>query len=587
MWTDNKPYPLHLQQESVMQLLALASDEDAYVADRAGDALSEIAVGKELANTLVAALADQPERAAVLLTAVELPFHPGADVVAGLRSWSTHDHLPLRQAAILQSAACAPAQLHDVIADALQDTRLEVQQTAARAVVQACETWINHAGDNSPKSKPAVVEQSRTTPTDVAATRDAFQAGVLQPAWMQEWKLPLFYLMRDSEPMCQLQAAMALVPMGQEDEVRPVIEGLLPEFPEQISQVIDVVSWFSEQSLVQLGSMCVEFADGFELRDQLGDALAETCELAAVDVLLALVKQSERDGQPADRTKAVLTNLQQLHQCMSTRSEQDVMHTTAGFVQRLESEIIARTEMQKLVVMLSLAKISPAQARSIARSIAHNDDESERLRVDAFRIQLVLSEPANADQLALARLMEGASTEIMHVALTGLIHGQDVLDPLHRNDIAFHITNDAVDFPRAAERYAGQSSPIEVRLPTLLSSERAEKLLSSTDERIRTHAHYALTILGDEGHLGSVIDMWQAHPSELAWRWAAIRAIVSVGDDQYVPILERIYEQLRPDTNEMRLFYWTISQLEGTQALALRRRIRREVTMDQLRWQSH
>jgi len=61
------------------------------------------------------------------------------------------------------------------------------------------------------------------------------------------------------------------------------------------------------------------------------------------------------------------------------------------------------------------------------------------------------------------------------------------------------------------------------------------------------------------------------------------RAVVALDDDARVPVLEEVYENLSANGLDPKEFYWTIRALDGPRALRLRRIMRAEHGMENLR----
>jgi hypothetical protein len=84
--------------------------------------------------------------------------------------------------------------------------------------------------------------------------------------------------------------------------------------------------------------------------------------------------------------------------------------------------------------------------------------------------------------------------------------------------------------------------------------------------------------------LDRLLDYWKQMKSDDEWNKLAYEAISAGDDAKYVPILEQIYETFhKEESHLMRDFYWSIRTMHGPEILKLRKRIRDEVGMDQLR----
>ena len=82
--------------------------------------------------------------------------------------------------------------------------------------------------------------------------------------------------------------------------------------------------------------------------------------------------------------------------------------------------------------------------------------------------------------------------------------------------------------------------------------------------------------------LALLIQYWREHQAtDKAWQRLVYRAIAALNDDEQTPVLEDIYHS--HERYEMRELYWTIRGMTGPKALELRKQMRKEVGMENLR----
>jgi hypothetical protein len=88
--------------------------------------------------------------------------------------------------------------------------------------------------------------------------------------------------------------------------------------------------------------------------------------------------------------------------------------------------------------------------------------------------------------------------------------------------------------------------------------------------------------LGEPAGLTPLVKQWRADESSL-WTPLVYHAIASLDDASQAAVLVEIYEGSEHNALNVRDFYWTIRSMTGPKLLELRKRIRDEVGMDQLR----
>jgi hypothetical protein len=111
-------------------------------------------------------------------------------------------------------------------------------------------------------------------------------------------------------------------------------------------------------------------------------------------------------------------------------------------------------------------------------------------------------------------------------------------------------------------------------------------LLKSDDPRIAAQAGYLLALLGRDEGLPALLAFWRTKAAgDTSWMRLVYRAITSLNDGAQVPVLREIYGRLHTDNHSQYLgeFYWTIRSMRAQEVLPLRKTIRDEVGMQNLR----
>jgi hypothetical protein len=112
-------------------------------------------------------------------------------------------------------------------------------------------------------------------------------------------------------------------------------------------------------------------------------------------------------------------------------------------------------------------------------------------------------------------------------------------------------------------------------------------LLKDDDPDTAAAAGYLLALLGESDGLDAVLRRWRsADADDSEWPLRVAAAISALDDPTKVPVLEEIYKKLaasRNGTYYLKQFYWTIRSMHGSEVLKLRKKMRDEVGMDNLR----
>ena len=97
-------------------------------------------------------------------------------------------------------------------------------------------------------------------------------------------------------------------------------------------------------------------------------------------------------------------------------------------------------------------------------------------------------------------------------------------------------------------------------------------------------AFLAVWLFGDRLAWQQLLGAWkQRRKNDVTIDRLVYRAVAELDDETLTPILAAIYEELKDNHSEIKEFYWTIRSLSGPEILKLRKRIRDDVGMDQLR----
>jgi hypothetical protein len=117
-----------------------------------------------------------------------------------------------------------------------------------------------------------------------------------------------------------------------------------------------------------------------------------------------------------------------------------------------------------------------------------------------------------------------------------------------------------------------------------LKAEDLRPLLKDGEPRFAAYAGYLLALLGEPEGLEPLVRHWREQRTDESWRRLVYTAVAALADDNRTNLLEEVYRTFgREDVQPVRQFYWAIRGMEGPNALRLRKLIRHEIGMENLR----
>jgi hypothetical protein len=122
--------------------------------------------------------------------------------------------------------------------------------------------------------------------------------------------------------------------------------------------------------------------------------------------------------------------------------------------------------------------------------------------------------------------------------------------------------------------------------PAGLKAEGLKALRPSVDASFVPMVDYLLCLCGDASGFAPLAADWRSHhQQEDNWTSMVYRAAAVLNDDSLTPTLEEIYHSFPDKTNSwpLKKFYWTIRTMTGPKVMELRKQMRDEVGMNNLR----
>jgi hypothetical protein len=235
------------------------------------------------------------------------------------------------------------------------------------------------------------------------------------------------------------------------------------------------------------------------------------------------------------------------------------------------------TDWTRAVALKVLAAASSSEAVEVARPIFEDTTLSELLRRNALHCLLLCMSGSTSQRTAVA-VLSTHELEMRRLAMTYLARGGEHIGYSQHDLIPLYM-------PGSFIPPDSNSQPTIPKVPAGMDQALLEQLVKDADPEFVAYAGYFMTLHGDSAGLTPLLRYWRekgARDSE--WSKLVYRGIAAIDDDSNTPVLEEIYNRLDPeDASEAKALYWTIRTMDGPQVLKLRKRIRDEVGMENLR----
>ena len=229
--------------------------------------------------------------------------------------------------------------------------------------------------------------------------------------------------------------------------------------------------------------------------------------------------------------------------------------------------------------MTFLLAFEPEAVADLVRPMLADPGRAIAQRVDLFQVLLASIPEEQGTKDAVEQLL-GGPREMGNVAITFLTQGPDSISSLRDGRYSIERTR------HVSMRDVTTGQPIVPEPPAGLQAEPLLPLLESPDPRVAAQAGYLLALLERPEGLDRLIDYFHARGSSDAnWMRLVYRAIARLDDGTRVPVLKEIYGKMNTDDNRGHVteFYWTIRSMSHPDVFPLRKQIRQEIGMDQLR----
>jgi HEAT repeat protein len=627
---------------SCTALMNALEDEDGFVVSRAIHALKKIDYGPA-AEPLVKSAERHPELAreiAEVLVAVTPQQQMRQNGVALLKPWLRHSDERLRSAAINALSGMDEFDGEKELLPALSDSSEQVRLAAAAQILAYCVKQrpvvagtdvivVGGAGVHVPAEARGITfdfgaadvvrMQIDKLPTNVPARRSAvkidtapnsaneqpevadatavetadssaeigddkkrsgqnamdkwltdFQSGKTQDAWLRAAIEPLTKMFRSQSVPEQLAAGLVLVAVGERDDVIPSLLRIAAADSSYMTAAAKALSWLPWDQRVAYFDQLRQFSRESGDVSNLCDELIVLPDLRASDILWNTLAGPQANAALAE---SIYTNLRTIHRFPEPFGNSPAAPTGID-AEKIQTLAQNGQIWQQRVALAMLLTVDKTKAAEAAKSVYQSSESSPEIRGDAFCVLLKASPKKDAPRLAIAELKP--DSVVLETALAFLTRGEAALNTLAAGSFALNPNPYFIDL--------GSDEKKDIPLPKALVADNVRPLLASSNEDVAAEAAFLLARLGDARELDRLIDRWRKagieHPQ---WKKLVYKAIAAGNDPRRVPILEEIYRSMNGDAEDVKRLYWSIRAMQGPEVLKLRKQIRDETGMGNLR----
>lgn len=541
-----------------VSLIDLLDDDDGFVVSRAMLGLQRADV-PTMIDPLASAAEKRPELAAAAVEAMMNGQHARNKALSRLGAWTTRPEPELRAAALVGLCQAGEAGLGEILERGLTDDSPKVRIAAAQELFKKLDEQQPNANE------PA---------TDWETWLAEFRSAEGRPRWAAAL-LPALRKMLAADDAERLAAALALVPLVDDDEPLAALRALVEKNRNEIAAAAKALPWLPWQQRLAWFEELLGKTDDADALIVLAARLAQPGDLRADEPLWKLLAG---EAVAAPLAASLVDDLKRLYRVGQAYYGNAQPPKPRLDVEKTKRFATAGGDWQRLAALALLLAFDRQAAAETARQIYDDAGQSDELRRDALQFLLLAQAAAEARETAIAALGSGAPAA-RRLGLAYLARGAEPL-------AAFEARGFHVDTSEPSRVYVSSGSqPVAApEAPEGLQADDVRPFLADADGALAGFAGYLLALLGEPDGLEPLVKQWRAEgAASSTWTPLVYRAIAALDDADRADLLVEIYENIEHNAVDVREFYWTIRAMTGAESLQLRKRIRDEVGMDQLR----
>jgi HEAT repeat protein len=471
-----------------------------------------------------------------------------------------------RAAGDAEAAARAALEAATAAAESAQDTR----PTMAKPIPGPADVRFvaETLPDLEAPSRARVVEDDGESLWD--GWIEEFRSGKGRPTWMDQLVPPLVKMLDAESPQERCAAAVTLIALGKVEIGVAALTEAVHEQRELAYTAGDALKWLVWEERIALFKRLRRLAVGNDQIRHLLYQMRDVPERRAAPVFWEMLADEEIDDSVAEAVQAVIVS------AYSGRRWADLddieKATKEDILKTAKPRATTGPEHQRLASMGMLTYVDQEAALAAARANLNDPDSSTQLRKDCLQVLLAVLPQQQATDMAVENVKSPLS-ERRNMAMHYLAFGTEGWYSLR--GFSYNMSH------RVTTVYGSGSTRLKLKAPDGLKAEHLIPLLNSEDKDIAAQAGYLLALLGNDSGLPELIQQWRQHPEHDSWTRLVYRAISVLDDSRRIDVLREIYAML--GEWEMRDFYWTIRTMTGSEILKLRKKIRDEVGMNNLK----
>ena len=434
----------------------------------------------------------------------------------------------------------------------------------------------------------AVSDESGSAESDEAlpADRDphdawlqAIREGKVIPKWQRAMRTELEPMLSAPGLAERVAAVLPLAALGADEIVLTQLIQLTKSDPKLIARLSEVLPWLLAADRERIFNELVLRSASVDDFRAIAANLAEIRSPLAGDQLWKLVSLPRSDAVTADVVKSSLLQFYfpQHYYNLEQAPARSKKRAIAAAAERAKTG----AHWQRMVGLALLLSLEATTAAEIAQPMVDDEAASLEERTDALQIALLALPDDEAVGFAVKQL-SSPKRPFVEKALASLTGDENALHALR--DGGFDVSEHS--YSRVGGTTASGGQTIEPEPPPGLAAEPLLPLIESPDGRVAAQAGYLLALLGRPEGLPPLLAWWRKKTAgDPASMRLVYRAICRLDDASQVPVLREIYSRLNNDQNRDHLpeFYWTIRGMTGPEILALRKTIRDEIGIENLR----
>lgn len=368
----------------------------------------------------------------------------------------------------------------------------------------------------------------------------------------------------------RVAAAMVLVPMGKKEEMVDFLLKTVTEHPEYFESFVEIVHWLERderRELFQRWRSSAEPTNGQVVRFL--RAMVVPPDLRDEPLLWDFLNEKEI---AIDLVAGIFYSLKDFYLYNKFAYSQGPVLSKkirAELVDKLLVRANSGSENQRLIAVTLLVTLDTEKAGEIAKQLDLDPSFSEQFRRDMFQIRLLAQPDRESVVKFVVETLKQNDADRSKMAFRSLLDsGRHALQML-RGRFYLSLPSEIM------ARFGYGNAP---QLPKGLELNSIRSLLDDSDEEVAAYAGYFAVMLDEPDGMKPLLKYWQkvnVNPEEVdldTLRLLMTRAIASLDDPQYVPILREIYAAMQE--YHVREFYWTVRSMTGPEILKFRKEIR-------------